>query len=97
MSLWYNSLTENACMIEAKGVTDLLALLLVEPQQWPQVQQGVDSWGFLPLCRSLLSVGQAPVVYVALVALLDRSTCHFHHVDFVTATLHTTHLSVQRA
>ena len=95
-SLWYNSLTETACMIETKGETDLLALLLVEPQQWPQVQQGVDSWGFLPLYRSLLNVSQAAIVYIALVTLLNRSTCDFHHVDFVTATLQTTHPSRQR-
>ena len=84
-------------MIEAKGETDLLALLLVEPQQWPQVQQGVDSWGFLPLCRSLLNVGQASVVYVTLVALLDRSTCHLYHVHFVTTTLQITHRSLQKS
>ena len=97
MPLWYNSLTESACMIEAKGETDLLALLLVEPQQWPQVQQGVDSWSFLPLCGSLLNVGQAAVVYVALVALLNRGTRHLHHVHFITAALQTTHPSLQKS
>ncbi len=97
MSWWYDSLTKTVCMIEAKGETDLLALLLVEPQQWPQVQQGVDSWGLLPLCRSLLNVGQAAVVYVTFVALLHRSTRHLYHVHFVTTTLQTTHQSLQKS
>ena len=64
-----------------------LALLFVGPQQGPDVQQGVDSWGLLPLRGCLLDITQGTVVYVAAMALVTASLRQLHNVHLIPATL----------
>lgn len=60
---WHHMQQESMKFVRYASIADahaftvyLLALLSVEPKERPQVQQGVDRWGTLPLCCSLLNV-----------------------------------------